>query len=121
MKQSYRVAFIGCGRCARQHAQGVAADARCQVVACADVNREAAEAMQSEFAFAGDIFADYQTMLAQARPDVVVASLWTPLHLPVFQHCAEAGVKAVLSEKPMAPTWGNVWKWRALRKQAAAN
>ena len=106
MKQSYRVAFIGCGRRAQEHAKGVQADARCEVVAIADVKREAAEAFKSEFGFAGDIYTDYQTMLAEARPEVVIASLWTPLHLPVFQHCAEAGVQAVLSEKPMAPTWG---------------
>lgn len=45
-------------------------------------------------------------MLEEVRPDFVILSLWTPLHLPVFRDCAEAGVKGVLSEKPMAPSWG---------------
>jgi predicted dehydrogenase len=45
-------------------------------------------------------------MLAKERPDVIVTCLWTPFHPQVFRDCVRAGVKAVLSEKPMAPTWG---------------
>jgi predicted dehydrogenase len=45
-------------------------------------------------------------MLSREKPNVVITCLWTPLHLPIFRDCVEAGVKAVLSEKPMAPTWG---------------
>ncbi len=106
MNQSYRVAFIGCGGRARAHAKGVVADARCRVVAVVDVKQEAAEAMNADFGFTGKVYADYMQMLAEEKPDVVIASLWTALHLPVFKACAESGVKAVLSEKPMAATWG---------------
>jgi UDP-N-acetyl-2-amino-2-deoxyglucuronate dehydrogenase len=107
MAETLSVVFIGCGKRARAHAIGVAADQRLRVVGVADINPTAAEAMKADFKFeAARIYADYQPMLADLKPDVVVTSLWTPLHLPVFRDCVAAGVRAVLSEKPMAPTWG---------------
>ena len=106
MSRTYRVALIGCGGRAKAHVPALQADARCRVVALADVQRPAAEAMNAEYGLGAAVSDDYQEMLQQERPDVVVSCLWTPLHLPVFRDCVEAGVRAVLSEKPMAPTWG---------------
>jgi predicted dehydrogenase len=63
------------------------------------------------------IYTNYQELLEQERPDIVIASLWTPLHLPVFRDCVEAGVKAVLSEKPMASTWGDCLEMARLAEQ----
>jgi predicted dehydrogenase len=106
MTETYRVAFIGSGLRARAHAPAVAAETRCQVVAVADVRAEAAEAFNEEFGFSADCYTDYETMLATAQPDIVIACVWTPLHLPVYRACDAAGVQAMLSEKPMAPSWG---------------
>jgi len=106
MSKIYRVALIGCGNRAREHAIGLKADRRCQVVALSDLNQQAAESMNASFGFNAVIYGDYKEMLTKEQPDIVVTSLWTPLHLPVFKDCAESGVKAVVSEKPMAPTWG---------------
>jgi len=103
---SYRVAFIGCGRRAHEHAIGVQADGRCEVVALSDLSSEAANRLNDEFEFGATIYADHKEMLVKEKPDVVIVCLWTPLHLPVFRDCAEAGVKAVLCEKPMSATWG---------------
>ncbi|MBD2870006.1 Gfo/Idh/MocA family protein [Paenibacillus arenilitoris] len=102
----YRVAFIGCGKRAHEHAIGVQADSRCQVVALSDISGQSAETLNAEFGFQAAIYADHKEMLAREKPDVVLICLWTPLHLPVFRDCAEAGVKAVLCEKPMSATWG---------------
>jgi predicted dehydrogenase len=106
MEQTYWVAMIGCGGRAREHVPALKADGRCQIVALADVRQEAAEAMKADFGLKAAVYTDYREMLGRERPDVVVACLWTPLHLPVFRDCAGAGARAVLSEKPMAPTWG---------------
>lgn len=103
---SYRIAFIGCGRRAHEHAIGVKADSRCEVVALSDISTESAERLNAEFGFQGTIYTDHKEMLAKEQPDVVLICLWTPLHLPVVRDCAEAGVKAVLCEKPMSATWG---------------
>jgi UDP-N-acetyl-2-amino-2-deoxyglucuronate dehydrogenase len=40
------------------------------------------------------------------KPDIAGIALWTGLHAPVFRDCVDADVRAVLCEKPMAPTWG---------------
>ncbi len=106
MSKEYRVGMIGCGNRAREHVFGLQADTRCKVVAVADVNRTAAEAMNTDFGFGAAVYEDYRELLEREKPDVVVTCLWTPLHLQVFRDCVENGVKAVLSEKPMAPTWG---------------
>lgn len=71
-----------------------------------DVKLEAAQAMNDEAGLKAALYSDHQAMLAKEKPDVIVTCLWTRLHLPVFRDCAQAGVRAVMSEKPMAPTWG---------------
>ncbi|QHW35506.1 Gfo/Idh/MocA family oxidoreductase (plasmid) [Paenibacillus rhizovicinus] len=103
----YQVAFIGCGGRAREHAPAFVADSRCRVSALVDLNAEAAENLKRDFSFDADVYTDYRKMLEEQKPDIAVITLWTPLHLPVFRDCVEAGVRAVLSEKPMAPTWGD--------------
>ena len=106
MGREYRTAFIGCGARARAHADALKDEGRCGVVALADLNREAAVAMNADYGYGAAVYTDYLEMLARERPDVVIACLWTPLHLPVIKACATSGVRVVLSEKPMAPTWG---------------
>lgn len=116
----YRVAIIGCGRPLRTpgatgfgqahlHVQGYQASGRCQLVAVADISHENAEAFVAEH---GDpaqppaIYLDYREMLVKEHPDVVSICTWPHLHAPMVIACAEAGVRAVHCEKPMAPTWG---------------
>jgi predicted dehydrogenase len=106
MAETYRVGMIGCGGRAKAHVPALLADGRGKVVALADVKQAAAAAMNTEFGLGAAVYTDHREMLARERPDVVVSCLWTPLHLPVFLDCVAAGVRAVLSEKPMAPTWG---------------
>ena len=106
-QKTYRVAIIGCGGRGREHAGGLRADARCKVVALCDVKPDAAETLQADFGFADAAFYDdYAVMLREARPDVVAICLWTPLHRAAFEACIDAGIRAILSEKPMTPTWG---------------
>lgn len=103
---AYRAAFIGCGKRAHEHAYGIQADPRLQVVALSDISTQSAETLKSAFNFPATIYTDHRDMLAKEKPDIVVICLWTPLHFSIFKDCAEAGVKAVLCEKPMSPTWG---------------
>jgi UDP-N-acetyl-2-amino-2-deoxyglucuronate dehydrogenase len=118
MTEKYHVAIIGCGQRAREHVPGLQADGRCEIVGLADVRREAAEALTTDYGLEAALYADYRQMLTEVRPDVVVATLWTPLHLPVFRDCVAAGVRAVLSEKPMAPTWGECREMARLADQS---
>jgi predicted dehydrogenase len=114
-----RVGVIGTGRkkdrpditgffMAYQHAAGyLDLPDRCELVACADIVRENAEAFAEVNGIpAQGVYLDYRAMLAEARLDVVSICTWPHLHASMVLDCAMAGVKAIHSEKPMADTWG---------------
>ncbi len=115
---TYRVAIIGTGRPRQQegatgfgmshyHAKGYLASGRCEIVALADIRPENAEAFRAEHNLPqAQVFTDYRQMLAEVRPDVVSICTWPHLHAEMTIAAAEAGVRAVHCEKPMAPTWG---------------
>jgi UDP-N-acetylglucosamine 3-dehydrogenase len=77
------------------------------VVALADIRQENAAAFRDQHDVPeAEIFTDYREMLRQAQPDIVSICTWPHLHAEMAIACAEAGVRAVHCEKPMAPTWG---------------
>ena len=119
---SHDVAFIGTGSKEDRddpgptgfamnyyHAEGYERLDDCDLVACADIDRDNA----AEFAEAVDIpdhgvFEEYERMLDEAQPDIVSVSVWPDIHADVVIDCARTGsVEAVHCEKPMDLTWGN--------------
>lgn len=111
-----RVGIIGCGRPWRRegatgfgmghaHARGYGARSDCTLVACADISRENAEAFIREHPVPR-YYLDYREMLEREKLDLVSICTWTPLHAEMVIAAAEAGVKAIHCEKPMAPTFG---------------
>ncbi len=111
-----RVGIIGCGRprnepgatgygMSHAHARGYEASPDATIVALADINLENARAFQREHG--GErLYADYHEMLAKENLDIVSVCTWPHLHAPMVIAAAEAGVRAIHCEKPMAPTWG---------------
>jgi predicted dehydrogenase len=111
----FRVGFIGCGRprgepgatgfgMAHDHARGYRASPDTAIVALADVNLDNARAFQA--AHGGErIYQDYREMLAHERLDIVSICTWPHLHAEMVIAAAQAGVKAIHCEKPMAPTY----------------
>src|SRR5690606_18658129 len=76
-----------------------------KIVALADISYNNALAFQEEHG--GDrIYTDYHQMLAEEQPDIVSICTWPHLHAEMVIAAAEAGVKAIHCEKPMAPTYG---------------
>ena len=115
--KTYTAAIIGTGRPRGQEGSTGAAISRhhayayrtnnCEMVALADIRAENAEAFREEQGFPNArIFTDYKEMLREAKPDVVSICTWPHLHAPMVIACAEAGIRAVHCEKPMAPTFG---------------
>ncbi|MGN6813762.1 MAG: Gfo/Idh/MocA family protein [Thermomicrobiales bacterium] len=112
----FRVGIIGCGRprntdgatgfgMSHWHARGYEESPDCRIVALADISEENARAFQAEHG--GDhLYTDYQEMLARENLDIVSICTWPHLHAPMVIAAAEAGVRAIHCEKPMAPTWG---------------
>ena len=112
---TFRVGIIGCGRpwksqnasgfgMAHFHARGYTASADTTIVALADINLENARAFQAEHG-GEHIYVDYQEMLAREHLDIVSICTWPYHHAPMVIAAAEAGVKAIHCEKPMAPSY----------------
>jgi len=112
---TFRVGFIGTGKkplrpgrlgygMAHHHAAAYKALPSCEIVACADISRENAEAFASIFG-ARAIYTDYREMLAKENLDIVSVCTWPRLHEEMVVAAAEAGVKGIYCEKPMADTW----------------
>ncbi|ESS04382.1 MAG: putative dehydrogenase related protein, partial [uncultured archaeon A07HR67] len=115
---TYRVAVVGTGpgrdvdisgrshAFAYKHADAYAAREDCEIVACADIEREYAERFADEFGVpVSGVFEDHGSMLAAVEPDLASVCTPIPTHAPIVTDCAEAGVEAVHCEKPMADTW----------------
>jgi UDP-N-acetylglucosamine 3-dehydrogenase len=112
----YKVGIIGCGRpwkaegatgfgMSHAHAEGYKVSGKCAITALADISEENARAFQERHG--GErIYTDYHEMLAKEALDFVSISTWPHLHAEMVIAAAEAGVKAIHCEKPMAPTYG---------------
>ncbi len=73
-----------------------------QVVAVADPSEKGRAATQERIK-ANAAFADYREALTREKPDLVsIASRWPDQHHDMLLACAEAKVKGVLIEKPVA-------------------
>lgn len=100
----YKVAILGCGGRGRGHAEGFAASPDVVLVACADplVANATTLAAQRKILY---VYNDYRRLLREQRPDVVSICTWPALHCEMVMAAVEAGARAILCEKPMAPTW----------------
>ena len=112
---TYRAAIIGVGKKTRpdgqvafgityHHAEGYAALDNCEIVACADLVPGNAAAFAEKYPTAKP-YADHNEMLAAEKPDIVSIGTWPHSHASIAIAVAEAGVKAIHCEKPMATTW----------------
>jgi predicted dehydrogenase len=101
---SLRVAMVGCGGYARNHAVHFRSHPDAQVVALCDTNADqVAKFRHDNFADAKpqpELFADMAAMLKAVKPDTV--SICTP-HTLHYEHCCQALAAGchVLVEKPM--------------------
>lgn len=112
----FRVGIIGCGKPWRSegatgfgmsnfHARGYRTSPDAEIVALADIDLDNARAFQAEHG--GDaLYTDYHEMLAKEHLEIVSISTWPHLHAEMVIAAAEAGVKAIHCEKPMAPSYG---------------
>jgi UDP-N-acetylglucosamine 3-dehydrogenase len=103
---TYRAGVIGCGGRGRAHAEGYVQSDKVEIVACADPIDSTRGSFTQDFSVAQS-YADYRQMLAQEELDFVSVCTWTGQHREMIEAAAAAGVRAIHSEKPMAPTWGD--------------
>ncbi len=101
MSNTYRVGIIGCGSIARSHVDGYRRVEEVEVVAVADPHPAAREQFREAFGI-GEAYATYEEMLAGEALDLVSVCTWHLLHPAPTVASAEAGVKGIICEKPMA-------------------
>lgn len=98
----YKAAIIGVsGGRARGHAEAYAHIDRGQLVAVSSRNAEKVAEFGDEFGVPAR-YTDYREMMARGRPDLVHVNTPPDVRLEVFEAAAEAGVPALLVEKPLA-------------------
>ena len=101
----FNSAIIGCGGRGHWHAAGHDFSEDLKLVACADPDEESRRKLAEQFGISRT-YADYREMLEQEDLDLVSNCTATGLHTRINTEVAAAGVRAIHSEKPMAPTWG---------------
>jgi predicted dehydrogenase len=89
----------------------------CDLVACADISEENAQAFAETYAVP-EVYLDYRQMLAEEALDMVSICTWMHLHEPMVLDACRAGVKAIHCEKPMADTWGGAKRMAAAATDA---
>jgi predicted dehydrogenase len=95
-----RVGVVGCGVISHHYAQNAAAFDTYEVVACADLDRAAAERFAEEF---GVPAPTVDGLIADTDIDLVLNLTPPNAHVTVTRKALAAG-KHVYSEKPLAPT-----------------
>ena len=103
---SYRVGIIGCGGMGHSHAKAWGQRKDTDVVAAMDISPEAAQRLAEEHSVPAT-YTDYDEMLAKEELDIVSIPTWQGARAAPAIAAAQAGVKAILGEKPMADNLGN--------------
>ncbi len=98
--KKYRIAIIGLGGMGGHHAQAASLETNCELVAGAEINPDRAKAWGERFGV-NAIYDDYEKMLDETKPDIVIIPTQAPMHHPPTIAAAKRGVH-VFCEKPIA-------------------
>lgn len=101
----FRVGIIGCGGRGNGHADGYLEADGTTIVACSDPFEDSSRAMAKKHSIP-NTYSDYREMLEKESLDIVSICTWIRMHHDMVIDAVDAGVKAIHSEKPMAPTFG---------------
>ena len=97
-----RIAFAGAGAISGFHLTGWQQMANCQIVAICDPIVEKAQAQAKAFGIPA-VYADFDTMLSQVKPDAVDIATPVGTHAKLTMIAADRGVH-VSCQKPLTPT-----------------
>ena len=100
-QQIHRVAIIGCGRLGQHYAEAYTAYPDTEVVAIAEYNEERRKVVGERFSVSA-LYPDAHALLRDVVPDVAAVVTPTRYMKEAVIACAEAGVKGVSTDKPIA-------------------
>lgn len=99
MPKRLGVVMVGCGGIARSHAFALSKVDNARLIACVDIDAEAAQRFQARFGFER-FSTDLDEVLADDQVDAVVITTSSKSHGPLIMKALNAG-KHVLVQKPM--------------------
>lgn len=105
MDKEYRVGIVGCGGMGRSHALAWSAISGVKLAAVADVDEGSAQKLSDEFS-SPTVFTDYKKMFENEELDIVSIPTWQGARAEITIAAAEAGIKGIIGEKPMAASLG---------------
>ena len=105
MTQTYRVGIIGCGGMGRSHASAYTQNPATTLVAATDIRQESAKKLAEEFSIPA-VYTDYNEMLEKEDLNIVSIPTSQGVRAEITMAAANAGVKGILGEKPMAASLG---------------
>lgn len=97
----HRVAIIGCGRMGQHYAEAYTTYPDTEIISIADANAERREVLGARFGVDA-LYSDVEALLGGTVPDIAVVVTPTQYMKDVVIACAEAGVKGISTEKPIA-------------------
>ena len=100
-KEKHRVAIIGCGRMGQYYADVYRALPDAELVAIAEWNPERRKVVGERFGVKA-LFKDVEGLLKETVPDIAAIITPTKFMKEAVIACAEAGVKGVSTDKPIA-------------------
>lgn len=100
-----RAAVVGVRGMGREHCKVLSGLAECRLEAVCDLDEAVASVCAGEFGV--QAFTDFEKMLVEVLPDVVVVATSNASHAALTVAAARAGVRGVLCEKPMAVNLAN--------------
>ena len=110
--------LVGCGGMGKNQAKILAQHPDFRLLAVCDVAAAAAEAVAAELGVKA--YADFAAMLAMEKPETVIICTGNDTHAALTIAAAQAGVKGVYCEKPMATNMGDARAMVAACKQRGA-
>lgn len=105
MSKTYRVGIIGCGGMGRSHSRAYTNNPATEIVAAMDINEEAAKELAEKFDIPA-VYTDYNKMLTKEDLDIASITTWQGVRAEITVAAANAGVKGIIGEKPMAASLG---------------
>ena len=97
----HRVAIIGCGRLGQHYAQAYLTYPDTEIVAIAEYNPERRKAVGERFGVKA-LYPDAEALLREIVPDIAAVVTPSGHYKDAVIACAEAGVKGVSTDKPIA-------------------
>ena len=98
---TFRVAIVGCGRLGQKYAEAYSTYPDTEIVAIAEHNDERRKAVGQRFGVKA-LYNDVDSLLADDVPDIVAIVTPTKFFKHAVIACAEAGVKGISTDKPIA-------------------